>query len=348
MLSPLSTMGRTCRSLSTSPDSRTLPVNVAGSNRASYCSLSLHSQLDPDVFCDAPQSTVGLGTLHCGMERPLSQLRIYPLSESIQPPLHSWADQVATGQSFANNALGNAVEYPTVPSYPPYGNRPAVSQSFFSFPVIPLQGTSDAPAFRSDIHIKSNDRAIYGEVAGHDIITSRSRADTIPMVSVRKEDGSGRSWGIPASHPPMMFNAHAESYVSSVARFPSAAMESGPLHHPLPSENCCDQLLDLDPNMHCTVDPDRDFLGDPSPVGSPSNTGQTPTEFPHFPSPEVGLQCTVCGYRFTRRSNCRQHMKKHDPNRKRDHSCDDCGRLFGRKTDLKRHVNSVSYLPGFD
>jgi hypothetical protein len=57
--------------------------------------------------------------------------------------------------------------------------------------------------------------------------------------------------------------------------------------------------------------------------------------------PEVGLQCTVCGYRFTRRSNCRQHMKNHDPNRKRDHSCDDCGRSFGRKTDLKRHMNSI-------
>ncbi|KAL5338300.1 hypothetical protein BJX70DRAFT_205393 [Aspergillus crustosus] len=54
-----------------------------------------------------------------------------------------------------------------------------------------------------------------------------------------------------------------------------------------------------------------------------------------------GLQCTLCGARFTRRSNCREHMKRHDPNGRKPFPCDECGKVLGRKTDLKRHIDSV-------
>ncbi|KAJ0418486.1 hypothetical protein BJY00DRAFT_177295 [Aspergillus carlsbadensis] len=59
-----------------------------------------------------------------------------------------------------------------------------------------------------------------------------------------------------------------------------------------------------------------------------------------FPSAS-GLTCTVCGAEFTRRSNCREHMKKHDPSSRKLYPCDDCGKTLGRKTDLKRHIDSV-------
>ncbi|KAL4806777.1 hypothetical protein BDV18DRAFT_119898 [Aspergillus unguis] len=55
-----------------------------------------------------------------------------------------------------------------------------------------------------------------------------------------------------------------------------------------------------------------------------------------------GRECTICGARFTRPSNCREHMKKHDPNNRKAFACSDCGKTLGRKTDLKRHVDSVS------
>ncbi|KAL2831674.1 hypothetical protein BJY01DRAFT_106705 [Aspergillus pseudoustus] len=61
---------------------------------------------------------------------------------------------------------------------------------------------------------------------------------------------------------------------------------------------------------------------------------------PEIPSAS-GLTCTVCGAEFTRRSNCREHMKKHDPSGRKLYSCEDCGKSLGRKTDLKRHVDSV-------
>ncbi|KAK1139212.1 hypothetical protein N8T08_001207 [Aspergillus melleus] len=54
-----------------------------------------------------------------------------------------------------------------------------------------------------------------------------------------------------------------------------------------------------------------------------------------------GLECTTCGIRFTRRSNCREHMKKHDPSRRKMYHCETCERPFGRRTDLRRHVDSI-------
>ncbi|RDW70475.1 putative C2H2 finger domain protein (Ezf) [Aspergillus mulundensis] len=54
-----------------------------------------------------------------------------------------------------------------------------------------------------------------------------------------------------------------------------------------------------------------------------------------------GRQCTICGAQFTRRSNCREHEKRHDPSNRKSFACGVCGKALGRKTDLKRHVDSV-------
>ncbi|PGH13618.1 hypothetical protein AJ80_06250 [Polytolypa hystricis UAMH7299] len=53
--------------------------------------------------------------------------------------------------------------------------------------------------------------------------------------------------------------------------------------------------------------------------------------------------CEKCDKRFTRNSNCKSHMKTHDPNRKFPHKCtfEGCAKKFSRKTDLVRHVDSV-------
>jgi uncharacterized C2H2 Zn-finger protein len=56
-----------------------------------------------------------------------------------------------------------------------------------------------------------------------------------------------------------------------------------------------------------------------------------------------GLECPMCGAKFTRRSNCKEHQKAHDPSWKKKHPCEECGKTFGRMADLKRHLNSVSH-----
>lgn len=60
---------------------------------------------------------------------------------------------------------------------------------------------------------------------------------------------------------------------------------------------------------------------------------------------QKGYACRLCGYVFTRRSNCIEHQKKHDPRFRESHPCNECGKTFGRKADLKRHTNNVSRNP---
>ncbi|KAL4925114.1 putative C2H2 finger domain protein (Ezf) [Aspergillus undulatus] len=57
--------------------------------------------------------------------------------------------------------------------------------------------------------------------------------------------------------------------------------------------------------------------------------------------PASGTECGICGAKFTRRSNCREHMKRHDPSNRKSYTCETCGKALGRKTDLKRHIDSV-------
>jgi hypothetical protein len=55
-----------------------------------------------------------------------------------------------------------------------------------------------------------------------------------------------------------------------------------------------------------------------------------------------GLECPMCGIKFTRRSNCKEHQKMHDSEWKYNYPCEECNRSFGRNSDLKRHMNTVS------
>jgi hypothetical protein len=61
------------------------------------------------------------------------------------------------------------------------------------------------------------------------------------------------------------------------------------------------------------------------------------------PSAEKGCNCPVCGFYFTRRSNCVAHQKKkHDPTFHRAIPCEECSKSFGRNADLRRHIDTVS------
>jgi hypothetical protein len=61
---------------------------------------------------------------------------------------------------------------------------------------------------------------------------------------------------------------------------------------------------------------------------------------------EEGRKCRVCGYVFTRRSNCTEHQKRHDPSLKKIFNCDECKKTFGRNADLRRHIENASQVAG--
>ena len=98
-----------------------------------------------------------------------------------------------------------------------------------------------------------------------------------------------------------------------------------------------DRLLELDPNCRPYVDCSASSATFPTSRGKKKRLSSSSSSKRQY-------QCGVCGHLFERRSNLKDHMKKHDPNYKRPHSCVKCGGLFGRKTDLKRHRVSVSLI----
>ncbi|KAJ5330384.1 hypothetical protein N7476_000167 [Penicillium atrosanguineum] len=61
---------------------------------------------------------------------------------------------------------------------------------------------------------------------------------------------------------------------------------------------------------------------------------------------EDGRKCPVCGYVFTRRSNCTEHQKRHDPSFKKTFNCSGCKKTFGRNADLRRHIDNASQRKG--
>ncbi|KAG9301774.1 hypothetical protein G9A89_003321 [Geosiphon pyriformis] len=58
---------------------------------------------------------------------------------------------------------------------------------------------------------------------------------------------------------------------------------------------------------------------------------------------ERRFPCLICGHRFSRKYNMEQHMKTHDPNRRKDFACDfpGCTSTFTRRHDLKRHTRNI-------
>lgn len=59
---------------------------------------------------------------------------------------------------------------------------------------------------------------------------------------------------------------------------------------------------------------------------------------------EKKYACPTCGFTFTRKSNCREHEKRHDPSSRRSFRCAECPKSFGRNADLKRHTDNVRQI----
>ncbi|KND02394.1 uncharacterized protein SPPG_09063 [Spizellomyces punctatus DAOM BR117] len=70
-------------------------------------------------------------------------------------------------------------------------------------------------------------------------------------------------------------------------------------------------------------------------AGAPPPRGRSKKTFP----------CTVCGRRFTRNYNLREHMQVHDSVRVRRFHCTECPRSYFRSADLSRHRKSQHTPP---
>lgn len=252
-------------------------------------------------YLDSSQIPFGLGILHEGTDTPSNQTTLYPPCYA-SPPVPTWSDQMGISQSFdepmvAGNS-GSGMDYVL------YSNQP-----MGVYGPQEMMGSSGYGA--SPVSTPDRQRNIFA--------SSPYSENTSPNFAPINKDVTGFHRGRP---------------------FPDAqSATDAPFFTQMPQPSA---------NTFPTPPPDSKTL---SPMGqatsqsSEATAKRTPTEVnPGTPSrggrrrssPSC-LSCRVCGLKFTRASNCRDHARKaHDPNYQKFY-CKLCDVACKRKWDLRRH-----------
>lgn len=276
------------------------------------------------------QPHAGLGISHCDMGPSGEQPRVYT-SESYPSPTTDWSDQIMPPDSILDAAMDVGPFSPAT-HYEQFGGYPDVSASPLSF-------------YSSQTLSASPEYGVPMEISGHhDIMRSQSSG---MWTNVNHSDGQCKIKEEPNDFwDPSLFPITNAPSTPVVAPMPQLMGNNTAITHPQQAGSTNGTLVELDPSVdHLSDQGQRSVVQShpyevifkwTNPNGEPSN--DDPSKIPSA----SGLECTTCGTRFTRRSNCREHMKKHDPSRRKMYQCETCERRFGRRTDLRRHVDSVS------
>ena len=282
-------------------------------NRAFHTAPAHLSPCPTSPCFNAPQSLVGLGISNCQTE-PSCQ-RVYPTPETHPQPVTQWLDQV-TMLDACNRPMLDAgtlipeMGYETLQCFEPV---PATFPNAYYYSG---QAVS-APGYGGNCGVVPTQQPSMQEAVACPGDTSTP--------TTRTDEDLNRQFCFLGN--------------TSTARA-SASMPQVTCPNPvIPFSFQFDNFQDSKPNIEWPT-----FQPQPAPVDQTSASDTTEIQPPQSNlSSASGLQCTICGYRFTRRSNCREHMKKHDPTCKKVHLCGICERPFGRRTDLNRHVGSVCH-----
>ncbi|KAL2799411.1 hypothetical protein BJX66DRAFT_260503 [Aspergillus keveii] len=299
------------------------PSSSSSSNNAAPRTLPAYSSISrPAPTFPFPSIDTGLGISYCDMGLGGDHMRQY------QPSEHDSADWL--GQMMPvplpYGCSLNTTHLSPATFYDPYsGSDTSASPLSYCGP----QTMSASPSRGPELD--------YG--TGHDMTNTHaynfwpSTPRSEPDVQVKEEPGME-----------YRDESHQECAKPSI---PISAPDAQLNTNDLPVRMECFGEMGEDIRASIELEVGRDSTAEPSMPPSEiifevarkgaSSSNRGPPKIP----PASGLTCTVCGAEFTRRSNCREHMKKHDPNSRKLYSCEDCGKTLGRKTDLKRHIDSV-------
>ncbi|GIK05713.1 hypothetical protein Aspvir_009826 [Aspergillus viridinutans] len=276
------------------------------------------------------QPPTGLGITYVGMEAQFSQMGLCSAPETLSQPTTDWPDQLMPSVFESCLEIENLTAGACYESFPVHHDVSASPHSLYS-----PQTLSASPSYCSTLDVGNQD-------------TTCSQP-------------SHRWPGTPCSDNTTPFEgwSHVKQEYDDC---PDPLLYSEPSDAPgVCTSRAIPQLM-VNDTFAVTASPEKeegdtalkpdliseDAVGHGQTATMPQLTAQAGTTTSnHIDSCKVpsanGLVCTVCGTRFTRRSNCREHMKRHDPNCRKLYPCEACGKTFGRRTDLKRHVDSIHH-----
>ncbi|KAB8232428.1 putative C2H2 finger domain protein (Ezf) [Aspergillus alliaceus] len=281
------------------------------------------------------QSTTGLGISHCDMKGPSSQLRLLP-PEAYPSPVTEWSNQLVPPESLLETTL-DVSHFSPGPCYEPFGGHSDVSVSPLSYY---SPQTLHAPSsYGSAFDFGGGPGTLSAPSSRFWPNTPHSDATSSEIQALVKEE-SDECW----DHH-LLTKASSPAGLATLPQM-SQAVGDDIFPNPQRPDNDNGTLVELNPNVGCYGDNSRKATAQNMPIEMVFKLTKSDSELPDEQCKILsasGLQCTICGSRFTRRSNCREHMKRHDPNLRKSYHCEFCDRPFGRRTDLRRHVDSIHH-----
>lgn len=305
-------------------------------SRSSRRSLSMASPI-PDATYSSPVSatssqgrgfptTVGLGISHCGLEAPIDPMTGYhsQLSYSMRSAM---PHNLMSTENIYNLPL-EADDFCGRSCYEIYNGLPDPSQTSLGF--YGTQSMSMSHSYDPVTEVGTSQGMFPGQMNGMPGLwanTPLSAPPTplqpIPVTADRTIDTQWNHGIYPQTNTSFQSQAlpHARAFQPPI---PIESHANGPT-----TEHHTKTIPTVSVPQGVSV---NDITADAT--SKTSKRGRKP-------SAEKGCRCPVCGFYFTRRSNCVAHQKKHDPTFHRAIPCDECNKSFGRNADLRRHIDTV-------
>lgn len=267
-------------------------------------------------------SPIGLGISGCGLEPGFDNFRAFPGAVPCA------ASHGAPNQMILTEDFYDVDDFSSGPCFSAYNGVPPASNT----PLSPYdsQTIGVSPSYNSSFGLDGLGNNA-GQISAYWTLTPYS-GPTTPL-----EDASATGhWNQPYFPEPCI-----------TVNTPTIPVGKGS-HHPTTVTNGSTTLASHY-NPEQTSSPRSATSTESFPPKSPQNVNENRNLSNHLDKDmEDGRKCPVCGYVFTRRSNCTEHQKRHDPTFKRTFNCCECKKTFGRNADLRRHIDNASQIRGPD
>jgi hypothetical protein len=258
-----------------------------------------------------------------------------PLTPSLSA--HGWQDQSIPGTTTCYNTAVSAPDYSGLTYYQEqqYSVPSMIDPASMQYPVFTSSAQVQALYYQPGYSANQNSHPDYVQIPSRRLpMTPQSHIGTPERT--QHPSPSDNTWPSPilSGENAQSKRRTSDKNASSVSRAHLESLERSPSHETesIPSSESSQE---------------RSYYGSVSPGASATRIGSSRRERSATRGQvqaelDPELRCPLCNKVFTRRSNCREHLKRHNPVNRQAHPCSGCGKTFGRKTDLKRHYLTVS------